>query len=145
MAALGDIDAYTLYALLRLRVDIFVVEQECAYPELDGLDREPGARHMWIERDGEPIACLRVLPPGTGGSVCRIGRVCVAKPARGEGLGGRLMAAALELVGDRPCQLNAQSHLVGFYGRFGFTPAGPEYLEDGIPHTPMARPPRSGD
>lgn len=176
MAAFGELDAYTLYALLRLRAEVFVVEQDCAYLDLDGRDTEPGTRHLWLDRDGEPVAYLRVLAAGdTGdgstardgnGSTARgggpggsepgepralcgsdpggngerwIGRVVVAKAARGEGLAGRLMEAALELVGDHPCRLNAQSYLVEFYRRYGFAPAGPEYLEDGIPHTPMVR------
>jgi ElaA protein len=139
VAAFSELDAYTLYALLRLRAEVFVVEQDCAYLDLDGLDSRPGTRHIWLERSGEPVAYLRILPgEGTDGGP-RIGRVVVAKPARGEGLAARLMDAALELVGDRPCWLNAQSYLVEFYRRYGFAPTGPEYLDDGIPHTPMAR------
>jgi ElaA protein len=136
VAAFGELDAYTLYALLRLRAEVFVVEQDCAYLDLDGLDTEPGTRHLWLERAGDPVAYLRVLVAGDGR---QIGRVVVAKAERGEGLAARLMDAALELVGVRPCRLNAQSYLVEFYRRHGFAPAGPEYLEDGIPHTPMVR------
>jgi ElaA protein len=138
VAAFGELDPYTLYALLRLRAEVFVVEQECVYLDPDGLDSDPGARHLWLERAGEPVGYLRVLGAEPGGEH-RIGRVVVAKSARGEGLAGRLMEAALELVGDRPCELNAQSYLVGFYRRYGFVPAGPEHIEDGIPHTPMVR------
>jgi ElaA protein len=138
VAAFGELDPYTLYALLRLRAEVFVVEQECVYLDVDGLDTEPGTRHLWLERAGEPIAYLRILAAEPGGE-CRIGRVVVAKSARGEGLAGRLMEAALELVGERPCELNAQSYLVEFYRRYGFVPAGPERMEDGIPHTPMVR------
>lgn len=140
LAAFTGLDAYELYALLKLRVDVFVVEQECAYPELDGLDLAPATRHLWLERTDEPIAYLRVLSdPGDG---FRIGRVCVARAVRGEGLAGRLMDAALDLVGDRLCRLEAQSYLLAFYRRYGFMPVGPEYTLDGIAHTPMARPPR---
>jgi ElaA protein len=137
VAAFGELDAYTLYALLRLRAEVFVVEQECAYLDLDGLDTEPATRHLWLDRAGEPIAYLRILSRPDGG--CRIGRVVVAKSARGEGLAARLVEAALEQVGDRPCDLNAQSYLVGFYRRYGFVPVAAEFLDDGIPHTPMAR------
>jgi ElaA protein len=135
-ATFGQLDAATLYALLRLRMDVFVVEQECPYPDLDGRDTEPGTRHLWLERDGTPIAYLRLLSEE---GEERIGRVCVAIQARGGGHAERLMAAALEQVGDRPCGLEAQSYLVDFYARFGFEVAGPEYVEDGIPHTPMRR------
>jgi ElaA protein len=69
----------------------------------------------------------------------RIGRVCVAAPGRGRGVAGRLMAAALDRLDGRPCVLDAQAHLVDFYGAFGFAPTGPGYVEDGIPHVPMAK------
>ncbi|GIJ28941.1 ElaA protein [Micromonospora qiuiae] len=137
VAAFADLDARTFHDLLRLRVDTFVVEQECAYPELDGRDVEPGTRHLWLALDGAPVAYLRIL--ADPGGVPRIGRVVVAPAARGGGHAGRLMAAALAEIGDRPCVLDAQSHLVGFYARHGFTASGPEYVEDGIPHIPMRR------
>ncbi|MET8200651.1 GNAT family N-acetyltransferase [Micromonospora taraxaci] len=136
-ASFADLDAHTFHDLLKLRIDVFVVEQNCPYPELDGRDVEPGTRHLWLTDGGAPLAYLRILadPDGTA----RIGRVVVAPEARGGGHAGRLMTAALEVVGDRPSVLDAQSHLVGFYGRHGFTVSGPEYVEDGIPHTPMRR------
>jgi ElaA protein len=137
VAAFADLDAATLYGLLRLRVDVFVVEQQCPYPELDGRDTEPATRHLWLERDGTPIAYLRLL--AEPGGVARIGRVAVAPEARSGGLASRLMTAALAQVGDRECVLDAQSHLVEFYAHHGFTPTGPEFLEDGIPHVPMRR------
>lgn len=138
MAAFAELDTATLYALLQLRVDVFVVEQRCPYPELDGRDSEPATRHLWLERDGAPVAYLRILAE-PGGAV-RIGRVAVVRPARRAGLAGELMAAALAEAGDRECVLNAQSHLVDFYARLGFAVSGPEYLDDGIPHRPMRRP-----
>jgi ElaA protein len=136
-ARFADLDAPTLYALLRLRVDVFVVEQQCAYPELDGRDLSPSTVHVWLADGPLCAAYLRVLaePDGTA----RIGRVCTASSYRGRGLSARLVAAALELIGDRPCVLDAQSYLVGFYSRFGFTASGPEFMEDGIPHVPMRR------
>ncbi|SCF28630.1 GNAT family N-acetyltransferase [Micromonospora chokoriensis] len=136
-AAFADLDTRTFHDLLKLRIDVFVVEQNCPYPELDGRDVEPGTRHLWLTDGGAPLAYLRILaePDGTA----RIGRVVVAPEARGGGHAGRLMTAALEVVGDRPSVLEAQSHLVAFYGRHGFTVSGPEYVEDGIPHTPMRR------
>lgn len=135
----AELDPTTLYGLLRLRVNVFVVEQRCPYPELDGRDVEPDTVHFWYERDGRPLTYLRLLTE-TEGVGTRIGRVCTAAEARGGGLAGRLLDAALEVVGDRPCALHAQSHLTGFYARHGFRPAGPAFLDDGIPHTPMERP-----
>ncbi|MFI1989155.1 GNAT family N-acetyltransferase [Actinoplanes sp. NPDC020271] len=135
-ASFRDLTAATLYDILRLRSDVFVVEQECAYPDLDGRDTEPGTRHLWFSRDREIRAYLRILDDhGTE----RIGRVVTAKSARGSGLAGRLMTHALEIIGHRPAVLDAQSYLVDFYAKFGFVPSGPEFVEDGIPHTPMTR------
>jgi ElaA protein len=73
------------------------------------------------------------------GDAERIGRVVTAPGARGAGLAGRLLTEALEVIGNRPSVLDAQAHLTGFYARFGYEPTGPEFLEDGIPHVPMAR------
>jgi ElaA protein len=136
-ASFAELDAATLYALLRLRVDVFVVEQRCPYPELDGRDTEPSTVHLWLVDDGAPVGYLRLLCEPDGSA--RIGRVAVARPARGAGLASRLMAAALARVGDRDCVLDAQTPLVGFYRRLGFSPTGPEFLDDGIPHVPMRR------
>jgi ElaA protein len=136
VASFRDLDTTTLYAILRLRSEIFVVEQECAYADPDGRDTEPGTRHLWVERDGEIRAYLRILDDH---GVERIGRVLTAPAARGAGLAARLMTEALEIIGNRPSVLSAQAHLAAFYGRFGYQPNGPGFLEDGIPHVPMLR------
>lgn len=137
VAAFGELDARTLYALLRLRVDVFVVEQRCPYPELDGRDTEDGTRHVWLVDDaGAPVAYLRVLEEPDG---ARIGRVVTATHARGRGLGGRLVETALRAVGERTVRLDAQTRAAGLYARYGFVPDGPEFVEDGIPHVPMRR------
>jgi ElaA protein len=130
----------TLYRILKLRVDVFIVEQECPYPELDGRDDEPGTLHVWASTADDPdrpLAYLRLLtePDGTA----RIGRVVTAPPARGNGLAGTLVETALQHT-NGPCVLNAQSHLTRFYERFGFHTNGAEFLDDGIPHVPMTRP-----
>ncbi|MBV1851545.1 GNAT family N-acetyltransferase [Catellatospora tritici] len=141
-ASFQDLDAATLYQLLKLRVDVFIVEQECAYPELDGRDLEPGTRHLWYEVDRRPVAYLRMLvdtDTDTGARVHRIGRVATAPEARGGGLAGQLLTAALAAIGEEPAVLDAQSHLAGFYAKYGFAPTGPEFLDDGIPHIPMRR------
>jgi ElaA protein len=137
VAGFDELSPATLYAVLKLRVDVFVVEQRCPYPELDGRDAEPGTRHVWLADGDAPLAYLRILDEPHGAA--RIGRVCVAPAARGSGLAGRLMRATLDLLGPRRSVLDAQSHLAGFYGRLGYVRTGPEFVEDGIPHIPMAR------
>ena len=137
-AALAELDAETLYRILQLRTDVFVVEQECAYPELDGRDLEPSARQVWIEQDGTVVATLRLLRDEDGRA--RIGRVATAASARGAGHAAVLMARALELASDVEVVLEAQSYLEQWYARFGFERSGVEYVEDGIPHVPMRRP-----
>lgn len=137
-ATLAELEPGTLYRILALRSAVFVVEQNCVYLDLDGRDLEPSARQLWIEDDaGEVLATLRMLLDADG--QYRIGRVATAVPARGQGLAARLMERALDLIGAAPAVLGAQSYLVDWYARFGFVPSGPEYLEDGIPHTPMRR------
>jgi ElaA protein len=142
-SARGDeITAAQLYPLLKLRVDVFVVEQECPYPELDGRDLLPTTRHLWWQPGDELLGCLRLLrdPDGTH----RIGRVCTTKQTRGTGLGATLMAAAMDHIGAADAVLEAQTYALDFYARFGFEPAGERYLEDGIEHMTMRRPARVG-
>jgi ElaA protein len=125
----------------QLRQDVFVVEQECPYPDLDGRDDEPGTRHVLLhDGDRALVGYARVLDDG---AAWRIGRVVLDPAARGRGLADPLMQAALEACAsaapDRDVVLDAQSPLAAWYATFGFTPDGPEFLEDGIPHTPMRR------
>ncbi|HEY3259458.1 MAG TPA: GNAT family N-acetyltransferase [Pseudonocardiaceae bacterium] len=136
-----ELDVVTLYAVLRLRVEVFVVEQACPYPELDGRDLDPSTVHFWLSPHGAPTAVLGYLRLLRGGDTYRIGRVCTARSMRGAGLADVLMRAALQEVGDAPCALESQSHLVGFYTTHGFHVAGEEFIEDGIPHVPMRRDP----
>ena len=136
VASFRDLDTTTLYAILKLRGDVFVVEQKCLYADLDGRDTEPGTRHVWLSRGDEILAYLRILDDGDAE---RIGRVLTVPAARGAGHAQRLMAEALIVIGNRPSVLDAQAYLVRFYTRFGYQQTGPEYLEDGIPHVPMAK------
>ncbi|GIE27122.1 ElaA protein [Actinoplanes italicus] len=136
VASFRDLDTTTLYEILKLRSEVFVVEQECAYLDPDGRDDEPGTRHVWLAQGKKVRAYLRIL---SDHGVERIGRVVTAPQARGAGLAGRLMDHAMEVIGSRPAVLDAQAHLAGFYRRYGFETTGPEYVEDGIPHVPMAR------
>jgi ElaA protein len=116
-------------------VDVFVVEQNCPYRELDGRDLEPGARLVWVTRDGKVVATLRILDEDRG--LIRIGRVATSPDARGRGLGALMIRRALELAGDRSVVLSAQAHLADWYSQFGFLRDGDEYVEDGIVHTLM--------
>ncbi|HTW17427.1 MAG TPA: GNAT family N-acetyltransferase [Nocardioides sp.] len=133
-----ELDARTAYDVWRLRQDVFVVEQECAYPDLDGRDTEPGTRHLVGRLDGAVAGYVRVLD--ADGEEPRVGRVVLARAARGRGLADPLMRTALEVVGARPSVLDAQAPLAGWYAGFGYVADGPEFLEDGIPHLRMVRP-----
>ncbi|MGI9604929.1 MAG: GNAT family N-acetyltransferase [Acidimicrobiales bacterium] len=130
-----EFTARELHDVLRLRTDVFVVEQECAYAELDGRDTEAGSLHVWIERDADIAAYARRLtdPDGTH----RIGRVVTHPGHRGRGLAAQLVVH-LRDTASGPVALEAQSYLVGWYRGLGFEVAGDEYVEDGIPHVPMA-------
>jgi ElaA protein len=141
VAAPHELDVATLYALLKVRVDVFVVEQECPYPELDDRDLESGTRHVWVESPEGPLAYLRILDDG---DATRIGRVLVLSQVRGSGVANRLMEVALDQIGDRPSVLDAQSYLERWYTRFGYVRTGDEFVEDGIPHVPMRRDPQVG-
>ena len=136
-AHVSAVEPLTLYRILALRVDVFVVEQQCAYRELDGRDLEPTARQVWASRDGAVLAALRLLRDPDG--CARIGRVATAAPARGQGLAGLLVQRALSLSSGIDVVLGAQAHLAGWYAAFGFERDGADYDEDGIAHTPMRR------
>jgi ElaA protein len=144
-----DLDAPTLYALLKLRVEVFVVEQACPYPELDGRDLFAETRHFWLEesRGGGPpasggvICTLRLMEEHAGGQKAfRIGRLCTKRSARGKGHTTRLLHAALAEVGDYPCRINAQVYLADMYAQHGFVRDGDDFVDDGVPHVPMLRP-----
>jgi ElaA protein len=132
----ADLDPGTLYEILRLRVDVFVVEQQCPYPEIDGRDDEPATRHVWwAEPGGPPVAYVRVLDED---GARRIGRVVTARERRGERLAETLVRHVLA-SSEGPWVLDAQAHLAGWYRGLGFSVTGPEFLDDGIPHVPMRR------
>ncbi|PKH03564.1 GNAT family N-acetyltransferase [Psychromonas sp. MB-3u-54] len=130
-----------LYELIKLRVDVFVVEQNCPYPELDSKDNLDGVHHLLGVRHGEIIACARLLPAGTTYENVSIGRVATKDTARGNGLGHQLLSNALKqcenLWPGQTIDIGAQQHLVLFYQGHGFKPTSAMYLEDGIPHIDM--------
>jgi ElaA protein len=137
-ARFAELSPFEVYRLCRLRVDVFVVEQECPYPELDGRDVEPATVHLWLQSGEEVAATIRVLDDG---ATRAIGRVATAAGFRGQGLAARLLEEGIALCGDVPITLGAQAHLEAWYERFGFRRSGPGYVEDGIPHVPMRREP----
>jgi ElaA protein len=139
--AFDDLDPLTAYDLWRLRQDVFIIEQACPYPDLDGRDLEPGTRHVVLREAEVLLGCARVVDDG---EVWRIGRVVLAPGARGRGLGDALMDAALQVCRGRDVVLDAQSPLAGWYATLGFRVTGPEFLDDGIPHLPMRRVDGSG-
>ncbi|UOR10382.1 GNAT family N-acetyltransferase [Halobacillus amylolyticus] len=128
-----------LYTILEHRTDVFVVEQNCPYKEVDGRDDE--CVHIWLEDDGEMIAYCRIVPPQTSDEYDAIGRVLVTKKARGKGYARDLMNRAIDTLKQRgnvaKISLHGQEHLRYFYGSFGFEEISEVYLEDDIPHVDM--------
>ncbi|NOQ72051.1 MAG: GNAT family N-acetyltransferase [Crocinitomix sp.] len=124
---------------IALRISVFVVEQDCPYQELDGLDKD--AYHVLIKEEGKVIGTTRILKPGVAYAETAIGRVVSATDKRHLKLGHTLMEASMRFVKDemkeQAVRLSAQSHLKGYYARYGFVPTGKDYLEDGIPHSEM--------
>ena len=138
---LDGLTAREVHDIMRLRVDVFVVEQRCVYPEIDGQD--PTALHIQAYApNGTLAAYARILPPHDA-EPPHIGRVIVHPSFRGRHLGRHLMHHALTAVaahhGSQRCALAAQAYLVPFYSSFGFVAVSGEYLWDGIPHVDMLR------
>ena len=135
IARFAELTPAVLYGMLKLRSDIFVVEQDCVYMDMDGRDTEPATRHLWIEaEDGAVVATLRILDDGNG--LHHIGRVVTRIDQRRRGLSALLMRAAIDLVGP-PIEIKAQAHLSEWYAAFGFARCSDEWIEDGIPHVQM--------
>lgn len=130
-----------LYALLKLRQEVFVVEQRCPYLDADGLDSL--AAHLFAIDESGVVACARIFAPGVRDAAAVIGRVVTSPSRRKLGLGRALMSRAIAAVEERhgrvAIHLGAQKYLERFYGSFGFVRDGEDYLEDDIPHLPMLR------
>ena len=142
----SDLTVDELHDLLQLRINIFVVEQNCPYPELDGKDKI--AYHYFATDDrGKIVAYTRIFAPGDYYEDSAIGRVVVDASCRGEGLGFELMKGSISqiesLFGSGNIKIGAQKYLRKFYESLGFKKQGEEYLEDGIPHIYMVRRPNS--
>lgn len=137
-ATFAELSPQTLYGILRLRSEVFVVEQQCAFLDLDDRDHELDAEHLWTSDEAGVTATLRLLDEG--GSTWSMGRVVARADMRSRGVAAHLVSVGLDRVRDlgaTTVQIGAQAHLRDWYARFGFTQSGPEYLEDSIPHLPM--------
>ena len=131
-----------LYAVLKARIDVFVIEQNCPYPDLDNYDQK--AIHIWAEdAGGEVLANCRIFDKGIKYDEASIGRVLTTEKARGKKLGKLLIQYAVETIENRfhtsEIRISAQDYLLKFYAEFGFADTGKKYLEDDIPHTEMLR------
>lgn len=137
-----DLRVGELYEVLRLRSEVFVVEQQCVFQDIDGDDRE--AHHLLGVQGGELKAYARCFGPGVKSTEASIGRVVTHPTARGNGLGhalmGQAVAAVSQVWGPQAIRVGAQAHLAAFYAKHGFVDQGKPYIEDDIPHLEMIRP-----
>jgi ElaA protein len=135
-----ELQGYEVYEMLRLRIDVFIVEQNCPFHEADGHDYE--AVHIFCMDEEEKLAAYaRLLPAGIKYKEPSVGRVIVKGENRGTGLAHTLMECSVRYIMEnwRPkeIRLQAQTHLSGFYGKHGFEAISEPYDEDGIPHVDM--------
>lgn len=138
-AVTGDqLTAQDVYDIWRIRDAVFAVEQQCDEEDVDGRDLLPATTHLWFADDAGPTSYLRSFVEQ---GVRHVGRVCTRKDQRGLGLSGRLVEECAWLWGDDVIVLNAQAHLEGWYGRFGYVRSGENFMEAGIDHVPMTRQP----
>jgi len=142
LLAFEDLQVSELYEVLRLRSEVFVVEQQCLFQDMDGAD--PQAMHLLGVQHGELQAYARCFEAGIKFPEASLGRVLTRPSARGTGLGHALVAQAISAIrqvwGPQPIRIGAQMQLAGFYAKHGFEDVGKTYLEDGIAHLEMLRP-----
>ena len=136
-----EFSPYELYAVLQLRNEVFAVEQNCVYPDMDNKDQP--SYHLMGWQGNQLIAYTRIIPPGVAYPGPSIGRVVISPSARRMGIGKELMKQSIEqahnLYGKTPIKIGAQLYLLNFYTRLGFVPTSDIYLEDGIEHIEMIR------
>ena len=137
----SELDTEDLYQILRLRSEVFVVEQDCVYQDLDNKDQN--AIHLYYKENNEIVAYTRIFKAGDYYENPCIGRVVVSKKNRGNDLGKKIMIDSMEYIkqnikGEK-IELSAQKYLDKFYKDLGFYKIGEDYLEDGIPHQRMIK------
>ncbi|MBW8362589.1 MAG: GNAT family N-acetyltransferase [Kaistella sp.] len=136
-----EISTKEFHNIVKARIDVFVVEQNCPYPDLDGYDEK--ALHLWAEQDGEVTAYCRIFAPGIKYPEASIGRVMTNQKFRRRKLGKILMRFALNTIEAQfrttAIRISAQDYLLPFYSGLGFEATDKKYLEDDIPHTEMFR------
>lgn len=136
-----ELSTKELYAILKIRQEVFVVEQTCYYLDADGSDQM--AVHIWGENDGQIVAYCRIFHPNIKYKEASIGRVLTSPDFRGKNLGKILMKVALQTIQVRftteTVKISAQDYLLKFYSDLGFMDTGKKYLEDDIPHTEMIK------
>lgn len=139
LKAFSELNIDELYEILSLRSEIFVVEQNCAYQDLDYKDQE--SMHLFATKQGKIVSYVRILEKGVSYEEMSIGRVVVHKDFRRKGLSSLTMKKAIEVIeekfGQNKIRISAQAHLENFYGALGFKKVSEVYLEDGIPHIEM--------
>jgi len=139
LAAFPELTPQQIHDIYRLRVDVFIVEQNCVFQDVDGVD--PQCWHLLGFSGGELVAYCRLLPAGVKFKEPSIGRVITARSVRGTGMGRVLMAEAMkrahELFPGQDLRIGAQAHLERFYNEFGFVKSSEPYDEDGILHIEM--------
>ena len=137
-----DLSNAALYAILRLRSEVFVVEQNCVFLDMDDKDQQ--CFHVSGWHKGKLVAYTRLVPPGISYDEPSIGRVVTSPAARRTGIGKILMQYSIEklfsIFGKQPIKIGAQLYLKNFYESIGFSVAGPVYIEDGIDHIEMLFP-----
>ena len=143
-----DLHVAELQFIYMARQQVFVIEQHCVYLDADGCDERGWHLAAWSAAERAPLAYARLLEPGVKYAEPSIGRVITTAPARGTGLGRTLVRRAVaectRLWPGAGVRISAQSHLAPFYAEVGFAAVGGDYLEDGIPHVEMLRPPAGG-
>ena len=134
-----ELTAEELYEILKLRINIFIVEQNCPYEECD--DKDKNSYHLYLKEDDKILAYLRVVKKGISYDEISIGRVVVNSKYRGQNLGRELMIKAInfitEKLKEKDIRISAQLYLEEFYKSFGFKSVTEQYLEDNIPHIEM--------
>jgi|SRR5690606_7067327 len=136
-----ELTTLELYKIMQLRAEVFVVEQDCPYNDLDNKDLK--SSHLWCESDRQILAYCRVVPPGISYEEPSVGRVVSHSEFRHLKLGHQLMRHSLEIIENhfetKSVRISAQSYLKNFYEQHGFQQVSEEYLEDGIPHLEMLK------